>query len=120
VTAKSTPQKILPHIMREVPKTISKHEPRDILERRLAQITPVEYFVDNKASAEGLVIASAQAPVSENGEARFALTIPKINQQLSVRALDDLAELGRDAADVITDSVATPSGHRGRESAGRA
>ena len=119
VTAKSTPQASLARIIRELPETTSRHELHQMLERSLADIPPVEYFVGDETLAEHLVIESVQAPVFENGESRFALTIP-VDQELGAADLRRLGRRAREAADAITGSIATLNEHRLQEPAGRA
>jgi DNA-binding IclR family transcriptional regulator len=116
VTARATPEARLERILDELPEMTSRRELHQILERHLAAIHLVEYLVDEKTPTDALVIESVQAPVFENGDGRFALTV-NVDERLGARTVRDLGARVRDAAEAITDSIATLKGRRWREPA---
>jgi DNA-binding IclR family transcriptional regulator len=95
----------LAQLLDELGEKATAEDFRRIREKRLSLLPPIEYLVGTDESVGSLMIDQLQAPIFDGDEARYALTIRGINEELNLAALSDAGRRVRLACDEITAAI---------------
>ncbi len=101
-------------VLQEIPYSVTEENLWQFLRGQLDRMERSESPRRGGASSEELTINSVHAPIFEDGDARYALTIVNINERLDVPGLTELGQRVRAASDEITGAIKTLSNDRRR------
>jgi DNA-binding IclR family transcriptional regulator len=104
-TMATTVESQLEQILKEMGEKVTVEDIRRLRQKRLSLLAPIEYLVGRDDGVGSPVIDQLQAPIFDGEEARYALTIRGINQELDLASLSEAGKRVRAACDEITEAI---------------